>query len=82
MRSTIGKVLLGIGSFGSLIAIALFFVLLITFERISEEFWREKAHYWGPVAAPTFWWRAIAKPREHNALPENYRPPTSNPPAA
>ena len=31
------KVLLGIGSFGSLIAIAIFLVLLVTFERISEE---------------------------------------------
>jgi len=102
MRSTAGKVLLGVGSFGSVIAIAIFVVLLVTFERISEEllmvlwvllicffiigrlmkkyfdsmvdrgevdareqqYWREKARHWGPLAAPTFWWRAIAKPRE------------------
>jgi hypothetical protein len=113
VRSTFGKVLLGVGSFGSLIAIAIFLVLLVTFERISEEllmvlwvllicffivgrlmkkyfdsmvdrgevdareqqFWREKARHWGPLAAPTFWWRAIAKPREHSALPENYSAP-------
>ena len=110
---TVRKVLLGIGSFGSLIAIAIFLVLLFTFERISEEllmvswvllicffivgrlmrkyfdsmvdrgevdarekeFWKEKARHWGPLAAPTFWWRAIAKPREQSALPENYSAP-------
>src|SRR2546430_12116205 len=121
MRSTVGRILLGIGSFGSLIAIALFVVVLIAFDRISEEllmvlwillicffligrlmkkyfdsmvergevdareqqFWRDKARYWGPLAAPTFWWRAIAKPREHSALPENYNSPaSSNPPEA
>src|SRR5438067_2509645 len=113
MRSTVGTILLGIASFGSLIAIALFIVLLITFERISEEllmvlwvllicffligrlmkkyfdsmvergevdvstqkFWMEKARYWGPLAAPAFWRRVIAKPRERSALPENYSAP-------
>ena len=33
-----------------------------------QQFWREKARHWGPLAAPAFWWQAIAKPREHGAL--------------
>jgi Na+-transporting methylmalonyl-CoA/oxaloacetate decarboxylase gamma subunit len=114
MRSLAGRIFLGIAAFGSVIAMLLFLVLLVTFERISEElmmvlwiliicfyvigrvirkyfdsmvnrgeveprdqeYWKEKARHWGPMAAPAFWWRAIAKPRERGTLPENYTPPT------
>ena len=99
LRSPFDKILLGIGAYGSLIAIAIFVFLLVTYERISEEllmvswvllvcffitgrlvkkyfdsmvergqvdasdqeFWREKARYWGPLAGPSFWWRVIAR---------------------
>ena len=93
-------VFLGFASFGSIIAMLLLLVLLVTFERINDEllivlwillvcsfivgrvmrkyfdsmvergevspadqeYWREKARYWGPLAGPAFWWRAIANP--------------------
>ena len=98
--SQLRTVLLGIAAFGSIIAMLLLLVLLVTFERIddelmmvlwillissyivgrvmrkyfdsmvergevspsAQEYWREKARYWGPLAGPAFWWRAIANP--------------------